>query len=196
MADATRMLAGSVDVSSDSDEPATDARRLRRLVDAHFDFVWRVLRRMGVSTGDVDDAVQQCFLVASKHLARIGETQERAFLFQTAVRVALAGRRRERRRLEDGAGALPSIEDSSPGPDALLEQERARRLLDEVLDAMPVELRAAFVLFELEGFKLHEVAAALQVPQGTAASRVRRARQHYDDHVQRLRARMGRGGAR
>ncbi len=64
---------------------ASSARRFRERVDAHYDFIWRSLRRPGVVAGDVDDAAQQVFVTAARKLARIRIGCERSFLFQTAM---------------------------------------------------------------------------------------------------------------
>jgi RNA polymerase sigma-70 factor (ECF subfamily) len=48
-----------------------------------------------------------------------------------------------------------------------------------------------FVLFELEGFSLPEIAEALQVPLGTATSRLRRARGHFEEWVAERRRATG-----
>lgn len=163
--------------------------RMRRVVDAHFDFVWRVLRRMGIPERDADDAAQQCFLVFVKRQSAVTEKEERSFLFQTALRIASNERRRTRRRREDGEAELPFLVDPDR-PDELAEQRWARQRLDELLDTMPDDLRVAFVLFELEGFTLRDMGSILGIPQGTAASRVRRARDHYDRCIKQLQARL------
>jgi RNA polymerase sigma-70 factor (ECF subfamily) len=70
----------------------------------------------------------------------------------------------------------------------LLQQGRARALLDEILEAMPTELRAPFVLFELEEMTMSEIAQTLEIPPGTVASRLRRAREIFQEQSRRLRA--------
>src|SRR5438552_2214196 len=67
--------------------------RLRLLMAAHFDFVWRSLRRLGLLDAEADDGAQEVFLVASRKLAQINTGSERQFLFATAVRVASTRRR-------------------------------------------------------------------------------------------------------
>src|SRR4051812_27350925 len=70
---------------------ATDeARSLREvaLVRVHLPFVWRFLRRLGLSPEDADDVAQETFLVAVDKLDRIEEGHERRFLFGIAVRIA------------------------------------------------------------------------------------------------------------
>ena len=52
---------------------AEDERRFRQIVGANVDFIWRCLRRMGIPSGDVDDAVQQVFLVVTAKLASIAQ---------------------------------------------------------------------------------------------------------------------------
>jgi len=83
-----------------------DEGRLRTMVDVHFDFIWRSLRRLGVPPNDVDDAAQQVFWIAAKNLQRIETRSERSYLFGTALRVASDARtpsgaraRGERRRV-------------------------------------------------------------------------------------------------
>jgi RNA polymerase sigma-70 factor (ECF subfamily) len=71
------------------------------------------------------------------------------------------------------------VEEAGTDPEALLAARRARDRLDAVLGQMPDDLRAAFVLFEIEGFTKEEVAQALGIPAGTAASRLRRAREDF-----------------
>ena len=62
-------------------------------------------------------------------------------------------------------------------PERLLQERSAREELDAILDELAEPLRAVFVLFELELQSQVDVAEALQIPQGTVASRVRRARE-------------------
>ena len=78
--------------------------------------------------------------------------------------------------------------------DELADQKRAREMLDEVLDAMEMDTRAVFVLFELEGLTTDEIVDVLALPRGTVASRLRRAREEFRALVKRRVARS-RGGA-
>ena len=168
-----------------------EAARLRAMVDAHVDVVARVLRRLGVPEADVDDAVQQVFLTASRRVADIAPGAERAFLYKTALHVAAHARRSLARRREDASDAT-DVADARADLDEALDRQRGAALLEGVLDAMPEELRAVFVLFEIEELTVPEIAALVDVPAGTAASRLRRAREDFQARVARLRARKGR----
>ena len=168
-------------------DAATHARHLRGLVDRYYEFVWRSLRRLGVAVGDVDDGVQSVFLTASRKLASIQSGSEKSFLFQTALRVAADSRRTVRRRREIPVEASPSLA-SRPDAEELVDLRRAWAELDAILEGMPLELRAVFVLFELDEMTTPEIAALLALPVGTAASRLRRARADFRARVTRMRA--------
>jgi RNA polymerase sigma-70 factor, ECF subfamily len=173
-----QVLEGST--PSESPEAATrDDARLERLVDEHYDAIWRSLHRLGVSDGMVDDAAQQVFVVAARKLGAIEPRGEKAYLMGIAVRVASDARRTTARRREVSDDDTVEREAPDPSPEELVDQKRARQLLDRVLEAMPMDLRAAFTMFEIEGMSVPEVASALGVPGGTAASRLRRAREQF-----------------
>jgi RNA polymerase sigma-70 factor (ECF subfamily) len=168
--------------------------RLVSLFSEHVDFVARTLRRLGVDAADVEDQVQEVFLIANAKLADLEIGKERSFLFGVAVRIASNKRRTQRRAREHVEGG-PSTESfplearpsNAPAPEEIVDQRRARELLDDILTTMPIELRTVFVLFELEGMTTPEMATLLDVPLGTAASRLRRAREHFEEHVERAR---------
>ncbi|WP_437989721.1 RNA polymerase sigma factor [Sorangium sp. So ce145] len=178
--------------------PSPSAERYRALVDAHFDFIWRSLRGLGVPAGSADDAAQHVFLIAYQKLAEIAPDRERSFLFGTALGVAANARRAGARRRElCDDGAMAAAADDAPNPEQLIEMKQARALLDDVLDAMEEDLRVVFVLFELEGVPTEEIAAMLGLAKGTVASRLRRAREDFRAIARRVQARAPhRGGER
>jgi RNA polymerase sigma-70 factor (ECF subfamily) len=182
----------------DTDEGSERAhgRRLALLVEQHLDFVWRSLRRLGVPLSGTDDATQQVWLVLSRRLPDIASGGERAFLFGTALRVASDVRRRLARQREiPGLDHVEAV-DPGPSPHDLIDQRQARSLLDEILDALPDDLRAVFVLYELEQQTALEIAELLSLPPGTVASRLRRARVEFEQIVKRQRARDQSAGSR
>lgn len=171
-------------------------QRLARLVHAHFDEVWRALRRLGILEASADDACQEVFIVAARKLELIELGGERQYLYGIAVRVAANHRRsRAARREHTDEGALHSEPSPLPSSEALFEEKQARVLLDRVLDTLPQDLRTVFVLFEIEGFSLRELEALLSIPLGTVSSRLRRAREAFHLAAQRVQRSLAESGA-
>ncbi|WP_438026596.1 RNA polymerase sigma factor [Sorangium sp. So ce233] len=170
-------------------ESRAAAGRLAALVTEHSAFVWRSLVRLGVPRADAEDAVQQVFLVAARRLGDIECGRESAFLFSTSLRIASRARRTQQRRREVLEDVPCDRVDPAPGPEELVDRARARATVEAILDTMPLDLRAVFVLFELEQMTMTAIAAMLELPAGTVASRLRRAREHFQVAVRRLEAR-------
>jgi RNA polymerase sigma-70 factor (ECF subfamily) len=170
------------------DAPATRVA-LDGLIQSHFAFIWRLLRRLGLPQSDADDAAQQVFLIAGAKLDKIRPGSERAFLYGCALRRASKWQRgRVRARLTVSLEADAPLELASPELSAedLLDRAKARTLLDALLSEMPVSLQSVFVLYELEQLSTIEIADLLGLPRGTVASRLRRAREDFERRVRRL----------
>jgi RNA polymerase sigma-70 factor (ECF subfamily) len=157
-----------------------DATRLRNIVEASFDPLWRFLRRLGIAEADVDDAVQEVILVLARKLDQVEEGRERSFVFSTAFRIASDMRRRAKRRREVDDAPLLELESAGLDPEASAERARMVVLFRQVLSQLSLEQRAVFVLFELEDFTMAEIAEALELPMGTVASRLRRGRETFE----------------
>ncbi len=155
---------------------ASRDQRFAAMATAHVDVLWRTLARLGVPSGGVEDAVQQVLLVALRRLPEIEVGRERPYLLGIALRVASDARRTLRRRRE-----VFAVEDAAPDTrapqDELLHHKRKLSELEAALAELSDENREAFVLFEIEELSAPHVAEMLQVPVGTVASRVRRARE-------------------
>ena len=168
------------------DEPRTSAStleeaRLRSMLDEFFDTVYYALRRVGVPTAELEDCTQEVFIIASNKLHVIMSGRERAFLLGVALRVASHARRRLRRfpMLSDDESAYAAWEDPRLRPDEEMELRCRRVLVDQTLQRMPEDLRNVFILFEIEELTMLEIASALELPAGTVASRLRRAREEF-----------------
>ena len=160
--------------------------RLRQVVSDHFDVLWRFLRRLGIADGDTDDAAQEVVLVLARKLDQVEVGAERSFVLSTAFRVASGFRRAARRRREVDDDELVGFESPELNPEALAEKQRLRVVLQRVLNELPLELRAVFVLYELEELTMAEIAATLELPPGTVASRLRRAREQFETLASRV----------
>jgi RNA polymerase sigma-70 factor (ECF subfamily) len=165
--------------------------RLERMFNEHHDFIWRLLRRLGLSRQGADDAAQHVFVVAAERIADIREGSERAFLFGTALHVARRASQNEKRWvLEDDMDVRSG---QVARPEDLADQRRAVELMQRILSGMDEDLKTVFILAELEGQTMPEVAALLEIPLGTATSRLRRAREAFRAAVQALEASLKQG---
>jgi len=148
----------------------------------HVERLWRIVARLGVARHNVDDVVQEAFITATRRRADIRPGHERSFLIAAAIRCASNHRQKAhvRREVSHGDG----FEDAaSPTPNAeqLLIAKRGRELLDRVLSEMSEAHRTAFVLYELEGLSVPEIAETLALPLGTISSRLWRARARFTE---------------
>lgn len=151
----------------------------------HADFVWRSVRRLGVPSEGVDDAVQDVFLVVHRRLRDFeGRSSPRTWLFGIALRVAKDHRKRASKRAtaEPVSAALP---DERSGPHEAASHAERIRLLDEVLEQMDERRRALFICSELEQMSAPEIAAALGENLNTIYSRIRAARLEFDALVRK-----------
>ena len=162
---------------------------IRAFIAEHFAFVWRSLLRLRVSRADAEDALQQVFIVASRKLDAIEPGREQAFLFAVVLRIAAHARRTEGRRREVLCADPVERVDEAADAETLFDRARARATLNAILDSMPLDIRAVFVLFELECLTMAEIADLLELPMGTVASRLRRARAQFQAAIARISAR-------
>ena len=135
------------------------------------------------------DATQQTFLVAAERLSDINTDSERAFLVGTALRVAFSwGRKTVRWQLDEDMDRRAAVARD------VLDEQTAIQLCDLALSKVDPELAEIFVLFELEDLTSPEIAALLEIPLGTVASRLRRAREQFRLVVSRIELAMRREG--
>jgi RNA polymerase sigma-70 factor (ECF subfamily) len=156
-----------------------DVERLSRMMRDGFDPIWRLLRRLGVSADAADDAAQEVFMVAARRIHEIEAGSEQSYLYGTALRVAKS---HHRRQASSSARHVPLDESrlsASTSPEQALDQRQRLALLDDALGDLDQDERSVFVLFEIEGMTLTEIAELLDIPRGTTASRLRRARARF-----------------
>ena len=154
-------------------------------------YVWTSLRRLGVPQRDLEDLSHDVFFRVYQRLPDYDrERPFRPWLFGFCFRVASDYRRRFANQREI-LGA--ELEPTDPSPDALdrLVQAEATSLAQCVLQSLELERRAVFVMHEIDGAAIPEVAEALGIPLNTAYSRLRLAREQFADGLRRERLRRG-----
>jgi RNA polymerase sigma-70 factor (ECF subfamily) len=154
------------------------------IYEAHFDFVWRALLRLGVGA-QVEDAVQDVFLVVHRRRDTFAARSTlKTWIYGIALRVARDYRRRQRRK-----GGLTSLatepEATSGDPYLSAEQRQAAALLREALSTLDDDQREVFVLAELEQLTVPEIAQAVGIKLNTAYSRLRLARAAVERRLRR-----------
>ena len=140
----------------------------------HFSTARRWVRNLGISPGDVDDVVQELFLVAMRQFENFDGKSERSWLFAITRRVC-ANFRRSRKRADarNKKGSTPLGPES---PDQVTMLREAHRRMQTLLDALPEEQRLVFLLFEIEEMSANEVAQLLSIETKLVYSRLRGAR--------------------
>ena len=142
-------------------------------------FVASFLRHMGVFESDLDDMLQDVFVLAHRKGGYLpGPAGPRTWLASLAIRVVTA-RRRARARRPPASEVTESFADAAQGPAELLESRRSLERVQAALDHLSLEHRAAFILYEIEGESCESIAAMWEVPVGTVYSRLHHARKRF-----------------
>jgi RNA polymerase sigma-70 factor, ECF subfamily len=164
------LLAGQTDAVAASPEVA-------EIFAEHHGFVWRALSHLGVDRAELEDALQEVFVVVHRRLDDYREQQKvRAWLYAISVRVARDFRRKRSRRREQLTASPPdSVRDASQLES--FANRQALELAQRLLSALPEQQRAVFLLYEVEQLPMSEVAQALDCPLHTAYSRLKKARE-------------------
>ncbi|MGE0789076.1 MAG: RNA polymerase sigma factor [Sandaracinaceae bacterium] len=164
---------------------AVDHLDLDAVYEAHADFAWRSLARLGVADRDLADLLQEVFLVVHRRRADYDAGRPvRAWIWGICLGLARNYRRRAFRRLERLMDRDVDSVDARL-PDAEVESRRARERGLRMLEALDPEKRAVFVMFEVEGLSGREIAEQLGVPVGTVHSRLHAARRELTDALAR-----------
>lgn len=151
-----------------------------------FAYIWRTLQRLGVADNDLEDLVHEVFVVVHRRFADYDQERPlRPWLFGIALRIASKHRRRPRHRIE----VIGDVEvtDPSSGADEHLATRQARERVLRLLQTLDLNRRAVFVMADLDGWSVPEIAETLQIPLNTAYSRLRSARKLFAAASRRMR---------
>ena len=177
-----------VEANARSGATAAALPSFRSIYDAYFDFVWTSTRRLGVPVDAVDDVVQEIFVVVNARLSTVEQTASlRSWIYGVVRRTVSTYHRGRRVRsaseshdpLEDLASAV------QPSPLDLTVLSDEVRLLWRLLGELGPLKREVFVLSELEEMTMPEIAEAIGVPLNTAYSRLRVAREEFNEALAR-----------
>jgi RNA polymerase sigma-70 factor (ECF subfamily) len=162
----------------------------KEVYEEHFRFVWRSLRRLGVPESDASDAAQDVFLVVHRRISEFeGRSKVTTWLYGICYRVARDRRRLAHvRRKVDDEDLIDQKADETADVAGEAERRQGLAILEALLDELPLDQRAVFTLFELEGMTGDAIAEALEIPVGTVYSRLRLAREQFRKSLGRMQA--------
>jgi len=168
---------------------STPLPEFRAVYDAHFDYVWCSLRRLGVREADAFDLSQKVFLIVHAKLPDFeGRAQLSTWLFGICRRVASDYRRSAavRREVITDATHMDRYDSASHHSSTHDETHHRAETAEALLDKLPEPQRVVFVMFELEELSGETIGQQLGISVGTVRSRLRLAREAFSREVKRL----------
>lgn len=143
------------------------------IYDAELDYVWHSLRRLGVDDRDREDLAHDVFVVVHRRLNTYDPACSlRAWLFGIAYRVVADHRRRARTVRE-------VLVDEPIEPAIAATAHEDRDLVQRALATLELDRRAVFILHELDGQSIPEIARVIDAPENTLYSHLSRARRDF-----------------
>jgi RNA polymerase sigma-70 factor (ECF subfamily) len=171
--------------------------QLRDLYESEVNYVACSLRRLGARASELDDLTQEVFVRMLQHIERFDPSRPiRPWLFGIAFRVISETRRGQWRIRAVEEHEFDDPPDPAATPEQAAEGAQARAFVLRALEELSPERRAVFVMYELNGHAMSEVAETLGTPLFTAYSRLRVARAQFAVAVRRLRDEDAMGGRR
>jgi RNA polymerase sigma-70 factor (ECF subfamily) len=155
-----------------------DVHSFQAIYDAYYAEVARWIRALGGPAADQDDLIQEAFVVVYRRLHDFDGRNLAGWLYRiTAHQV------RDYRRLvwikyifRRSIALSSEVASAKPTPVMMLETRERQRNLERLLSRLSDPLRAAFVLFEVEGYTAEEISEMQSVPTNTVRARIHRAR--------------------
>lgn len=172
-----------MDTGSSVDGTFAVAPEFEAVYRRHHAFVWRCVRRIGVPDGEVDDLVQEVFVVVHRRLGEFAGTSAiTTWLFGIAFRVISHHRRSAQARMRREEQVEPGRPPTEP--DRRLSREQAVAVLDDLLDRLDDDQRQTFVMAEVVKMTAPEIAELTGAKLNTVYSRLRLARRAFDESLQ------------
>lgn len=170
-------------------EQTSPGLRVEQMYAEHVAMVWSGLRRLGVPEPNIEDAVQDVFLVAHRRMADFeGRSSIKTWLYGIVLRVAKDYRRTQARhtqRVERLAEVLSTNPDSAQTPIKEAERREANRALHAILAQLDEDHREVLVMVELEDFSVKEAAAVLNLHVRACQRRLRAAHAAFEKKLAR-----------
>jgi len=167
-------------------QPRQDYQAFEAVMRRHNGRLFRVARAILKNDADAEDALQDAYLEAYRHLDEFrAEAELSTWLTRIVVNQSLMRLRKQKRDgtvvpfQPEGAAALPEVEvrdDKTESPSTAVLRTEMRRILERRIDELPVTYRTVFVMREIEDMSVEETAQCLDIPSSTVRTRLFRAR--------------------
>jgi RNA polymerase sigma-70 factor (ECF subfamily) len=188
---------GYLDIDPDGDLvtrwKAGDESAFESLIKRHEGRVFGLLMRMLGNREDAEDVAQETFISLHRHGHRFRhDARFSTFVYRVAANAALnrrrtLGRKNARlRKLQTRQAAGDDLPTTSRDPESAAFGTQVQARVQDALLQLPPDLRAATVLYDIEGLSYREIAAVLNIPEGTVKSRIHRARGALRDRLKGL----------
>ena len=157
-----------------------DATTFEEVVEKHSSFVYNVALRMTNDPHDAEDVTQEAFIDAFRAWERFrGESQVSTWLYRITVNRSLMTIRKEKKRrqlTQTGLEDQDIINWTEEGPERAALSSELRKQLEEGLQLLPEDLRAAVVLRDVQGLSNVEGSEALGTSVSALKARLHRGR--------------------
>lgn len=163
-----------------------DRNEFARMVDAHYELIYKLALRMMKNPQDAEDVLQETFIKAYKHINNFdGRSSLSTWLYRIATNEALMILRRKQPELvsievpsEDEQSEQEPLEifDWCCMPEETLMSSEARAHLDEAVKQLPASLRVVFILRDIQGLSTRETSQVLEISEMAVKTRLSRAR--------------------
>lgn len=159
----------------------------RFLVDKYKNLVWHMVLRMIDHREDAEDLCQDVFMRVFRDIGKFrGDAKLSTWIGSIAYHICIDHLRRNRRDM------VTLVENFTPAmlarvdiPENMGNMDRAavKKLVHQIIDAMPYHFRIVITLFHLEGFSYREIEEITEMPEGTIKSYLNRGRQIIHDKM-------------
>ncbi|HEX2657187.1 MAG TPA: sigma-70 family RNA polymerase sigma factor [Polyangia bacterium] len=151
------------------------------------DYLFATLQRMGAARSEIDDLLQEIFMVMYRRWETLDVTRPlRPWLFGVAFRVLRATRRRRAREV---LCEEVELQDAAASPEASLQDRESLRILSAAVDRVPSARRSVLVMHDLEGMEIADIARQLSMSKLGIYSRLYKGRRELASALRRLRRR-------
>lgn len=157
-------------------------------------FVWAILRGLGIPENTIEDAFQDVFIVAYRRRKSFeGRGTLRSWMYGITLRVARSYQRRASVRRLFSFSLFDQEDVIDTRSEESQKAEDDAELVHHLLEKVPAKQREVFVLAELEELTAKDIADIVGCNVNTVYSRLRLARQRFDEALARYRARESNG---